>query len=195
MKSFAKYFVQGLLVTVPLSITLLILFKLFMYVTTLLGRFQLNINPYVDPLIALVVIVVVIFLMGLIASSLIFQSAFTFFEKTMEHAPVVKHIYSPVKDFIQAFVGNKKRFTKPVLVRTNPQAEIDEMGFITQEDLSELGIKDKVAVYMPHSYAFSGKLIIVPKHAITMIDAKGGSAMKFIVTGGVADMNEEELKH
>jgi len=195
LKSFAKYFVQGLLVTVPLSITLLILFKLFMYVTTLLGRFQLNINPYVDPLIALVVIVVVIFLMGLIASSLIFQSAFTFFEKTMEHAPVVKHIYSPVKDFIQAFVGNKKRFTKPVLVRTNPQAEIDEMGFITQEDLSELGIKDKVAVYMPHSYAFSGKLIIVPKHAITMIDAKGGSAMKFIVTGGVADMNEEELKH
>ncbi len=163
-----------------------------MYVTALLSRFQLNINPYVDPLVALVVIVVVIFLMGLVASSLIFQSAFTFFEKTMEHAPVIKHIYSPVKDFIQAFVGNKKRFTKPVLVRTNPQAEIDEMGFITQEDLTELGIKDKVAVYMPHSYAFSGKLIIVPRHAITMIDAKGGNAMKFIVTGGVADMNEEE---
>ena len=111
----------------------------------------------------------------------------------MENAPVIKHIYSPVKDFMGAFVGNKKKFTKPVLVLTNPAAGIEEMGFITHEDMLEFGLKDKVAVYMPHSYAFSGRLFIVPKEKIKPLnDITGSDAMKFIVSGGVTDVNEEE---
>ena len=105
--------------------------------------------------------------------------------------PLIKHIYSPIKDFMNAFMGNKKRFTKPVLVLTNPQANIQEIGFITQDDLSEWDIKDKIAVYLPLSYSFSGKLIIVPKEQISPLKADGSEAMKFIVSGGVTDVDKD----
>jgi uncharacterized membrane protein len=134
-----------------------------------------------------------LFFVGWLASTILFKSLFVLFEKIVEQAPVVKHIYSPIKDFLSAFVGNKKRFTKPVLVLTNPAAGIEELGFITQDDLKDFEIKDKVAVYMPHSYAFSGRLFFVPKENIKPVNnVGGGAAMKFIVSGGVTDVNEEE---
>jgi uncharacterized membrane protein len=192
MKNILKYFAQGLLVTVPLGITVYILIKLFALVGSTLEKFGLFVNPYLDPIIILFVIVVILILIGWLASSIFFQSLFVLFEKIMEHAPVIKHIYSPVKDFLSAFVGNKKKFTKPVLVLTNPAAGIEEIGFITQEDMHEFGIKDKMAVYIPHSYAFSGRLFIVPKENIKPInDVSGGDAMKFIVSGGVTDVDDD----
>ena len=129
---------------------------------------------------------------GRFASTLIFQSLFGSLEKMLEHAPLVKHIYSPVKDFMGAFVGNKKKFNRPVLVMTNPDAEIEELGFITQEDLHEFGVLDKIAVYIPHSYAFSGRLFVVPKKYIKKIEkVTSGDTMKFIVSGGVSKSEAE----
>lgn len=143
-------------------------------------------NKYLDPILILVVIIVGLVLLGWLASSIFFQYLFKLFEKLIENMPVIKHIYSPVKDFLGAFVGNKKKFTKPVLVLTNPAAGIEEIGFITHEDMKDFGIKDKMAVYMPHSYAFSGRLFIVSKENIKVINGVSGSdAMKFIVSGGV----------
>ncbi len=86
-------------------------------------------------------------------------------------------------------MGNKKRFNKPVLVLTNPQANIEEIGFLTQEDLKELGIKDKVAVYLPYSYSLSGRLIVVPPAHIKSLPADAAETMKFIVSGGVTDVD------
>ena len=125
----------------------------------------------------------------MLASSFLFQELFSFFEEKLEHAPIIRHIYSPITDFMNAFMGNKKRFTKPVLVLTNPQTNIQELGFITQDDLSEWGIKDKYAVYLPYSYSFSGRLVIVPKEQITALNIDGGDAMKFIISGGVTDVD------
>jgi uncharacterized membrane protein len=192
IKNFVKYLAQGLLVTVPLAITLIIFYRLFSWAYLLLQRFELNVHPYLDPLLIGIFILVILSFIGWFASSILLKPLFNFLGRTIEHLPVIKHIYSPIKDFLEAFVGNKKRFTKPVLILTNPAAGIEEMGFITQEDLEYLGIKNKVAVYLPHSYASSGKLVIVPKEHIKPLDIKGGDAMKFIVTGGVTDIHEEE---
>ena len=193
MKSVFKYFAQGLLVIAPLGLTAYVLYRVFVLVSKGLSKLGLLINPYFDPIIILLIIIGSLILIGWLASSIFFQSIFALFEKLMENAPVIKHIYSPVKDFMGAFVGNKKKFTKPVLVLTNPAAGIEEMGFITHEDMLEFGLKDKVAVYMPHSYAFSGRLFIVPKEKIKPLnDITGSDAMKFIVSGGVTDVNEEE---
>lgn len=193
MKTLLKYFAQGLLVTVPLAITVYVLYRVFFFVANLLGKVGLLIHPYIDPVIILSIIFASLILLGWLASSVIFQTLFRLFEKTIEHAPVVKHIYSPIKDFMGAFVGAKKKFTKPVLVLTNPAAGIEEMGFITHEDMQDFGLKEKVAVYMPHSYAFSGRLFIVPKENIKPIsDVTGAEAMKFIVSGGVTDVDGDE---
>jgi uncharacterized membrane protein len=128
-------------------------------------------------------------LLGVLASSFLFKRIFSFFEDKLEHAPFIRHIYSPIKDFTNAFVGNKKRFNKPVLVLTNPPANIYEIGFLTQEDLTDFGIRDKVAVYLPLSYSLSGKLIIVPRENIQPLEADAGNAMKFVVSGGVTDVD------
>ncbi|MBK6833072.1 MAG: DUF502 domain-containing protein [Bacteroidetes bacterium] len=190
MKLF-RYFTQGLLVLVPISITIMILLKIYSVLSALFVKLNLPADNFISVIAIALIVVAAVILIGIFASSFLFQGMFSFFEKILENTPGIKHVYSPVKDFMQAFVGNKKKFNKPVLVMTNPAAEIEEMGFITNEDLSDFHIKDKVAVYMPHSYAFSGKLLFVPKQHIKIIDAKSGDTMKFIVTGGVADVGEE----
>jgi uncharacterized membrane protein len=88
-----------------------------------------------------------------------------------------------------AFVGDKKKFNKPVLVRINKDNELYQLGFITQPDLSRLGLTDMVVVYFPHSYAFSGYHYFVPKDSIKPLDITGQTAMKFIVSGGVSGFN------
>lgn len=127
--------------------------------------------------------------LGILASSYIFKRLFSFLEDKLEHVPFIRHIYSPVKDFTNAFVGNKKRFNKPVLVLTNPTANIHEIGFITQENLKDFNIQDKVAVYLPFSYSLSGKLIIVPIENVKPLEADAADAMKFVVSGGVTDVD------
>lgn len=192
LKNFFKYFAQGLLVIVPAGITLLLLYRVFDFISHYITALGIAFNSYLHPVLVFFIVLSIILLIGRFASTLFFQSLFGYFEKMVEQAPVVKHIYSPVKDFMNAFVGNKKKFNKPVLVTTNPAAGIEEIGFITQEDMSSFGNSPKIAVYMPHSYAFSGRLFIVPRENVRPVNhLSGGDAMKFIVSGGVSDLDAD----
>jgi uncharacterized membrane protein len=132
-----------------------------------------------------------IFLMGILGSSIILRPLFLMFDNALEHTPVIKTVYSSIKDLFSAFVGSKKRFNKPVLVTINKENNIQQLGFVTQEDLAELNIKTgTVAVYVPLSYSFSGNLLIVPADHITTINASSSEVMKFIISGGVTDLDE-----
>ena len=87
------------------------------------------------------------------------------------------------------FVGQKKKFTEPVLVRINNTTDLQKIGFVTARDLEILGLKEgKVAVYLPHSYAFSGNLFIAPVENVTPINAAPAEVMKFIVSAGVTQI-------
>jgi len=190
MKQFLKYFIQGLILFIPLIITLAILSKLFNFFAGLFSFIGFSENTYLNTALGLVVTLGFISLIGLLASSFVFKQFFNFLEDKLEHAPFIRHIYSPIKDFTNAFVGNKKRFNKPVLVLTNPAAEIEEIGFITQEDLKDFHIIDKVSVYLPMSYSLSGRLIIVPIKNVKPLQADAADTMKFVVSGGVTEKDE-----
>jgi uncharacterized membrane protein len=189
MSNIFKYFLQGLVLFIPLGITVIVFIKLFQFFEGIFSFVGLTGNAFLDTIISFSALLIIITILGLLASSFIFKKLFTFLEEKLEHAPIIRHIYSPIKDFMNAFMGNKKRFTKPVLVLTNPQAKIQELGFITQDDLHEWDIKDKCAVYLPYSYSFSGRLVIVPKEQISALKIDGGDAMKFIISGGVTDVD------
>lgn len=189
MKKFIGYFIQGLLLFIPSIITAFILLKLFDFFASLFSFFGFSHNPLINTFLGLFFTVIFILVLGLLASSFIFKNVFSYFEEKLEHVPFIRHIYSPVKDFTSAFVGNKKKFNKPVLVLTNPQANIHEMGFITREDLADFDITEKVAVYMPLSYSLSGKLMIVPKENVKPVNAEASDVMKFIVSGGLTDVD------
>ena len=190
MKQFLKYFIQGLILFIPLIITLAILSKLFDFFAGLFSFIGFSENTYLNTGLGLIVTLSTIALIGVLASSFVFKQFFNFLEDKLEHAPFIRHIYSPIKDFTNAFVGNKKRFNKPVLVLTNPAAEIEEIGFITQEDLKDFHIKDKVAVYLPMSYSLSGRLVIIPSKNIKPLNADAADTMKFVVSGGVTEKDE-----
>ncbi|MFM7078250.1 MAG: DUF502 domain-containing protein, partial [Bacteroidota bacterium] len=107
----------------------------------------------------------------------------------LERTPLLKVIYTSMKDLVEAFVGEKKRFTKPVLVTVNNNPVIQRIGFVTEDDLTRLGIeKNKMAVYLPFSYGFNGQLVIVESASIKELDVNGTEMMKFIISGGVTDI-------
>ena len=111
----------------------------------------------------------------------------------MDKAPIIKTVYTSVQDLVAAFVGQKKKFNQPVLVKLTKDSNLEKPGFITRESLDLLGIpKGKVAVYLPHSYAWSGNLFIVPEDQVTPLSISASEMMKFIVSGGVSSLEGEK---
>jgi len=191
MTKFVRYFLQGLVITVPVGITAIVIYKVVAWFFSLFSVFGTIISPTIDPFIIIAIGLVLILLMGMLGSSIILRPLFTLFDNTLEHTPVVKTVYSSIKDFMSAFVGSKKKFNRPVLITINKENNIQQLGFITKDDLSELNLgKDCVAVYVPLSYSISGNLLIVPTDHITVVDASSPEVMKFIVSGGVTDIDD-----
>ena len=134
-------------------------------------------------------LLLVITILGYFASTLVANPVFSVIEKLLERTPLLKVIYTSMKDLVEAFVGEKKRFTKPVLVTMNNNPVIQRIGFVTEDDLTRLGIeKNKMAVYLPFSYGFNGQLVIVESSSIKELDVNGTEMMKFIISGGVTDI-------
>ncbi len=173
-----NYFLKGLLLIAPISITLYIIIIALNWLDGLI--------PAIDiPGLGLIIILSAITVIGYITSAFVSKSVFEYFEKLIQKVPLISLIYTSLKDLMDAFVGEKKKFNRPVLVNMDNHDAIQRLGFITQEDLSNLGLEDKVAVYMPHSFNFSGNFYIVPKSNVTMLDVPRTHFMKFIVSGGV----------
>ena len=144
--------------------------------------------PY--PGVGFAIILSAITIFGYFTSNFAFQTFSNWFDHVINRIPLVKLIYSAVKDLLGAFVGDKRKFNKPVLVTINKDNNIFQIGFITQSDLSEIGLNDIVAVYFPHSYAFSGNHFLVLRENVKPLDISGSAAMKFIVSGGISGFKE-----
>ena len=183
-KVIAKYFLQGLFYIVPIVVTIYVLFYL---VVTIDGLLNLDV-----PGLGILIILIFVLLVGYLASTY-FINYFRPFERAIEKTPLIKIIYSSMKDMMNAFVGSKKQFQKPVLVKINNESNVERLGFITKEDLSEFGILgNKVAVYLPFSYAISGEVLIVPKESVKPINASAADVMKLIISGGVTSIQSTE---
>lgn len=150
--------------------------------------------PYDIPGLGILFLLIFITLIGVIGSSVIVQPIARRVIRFIETTPVLKTIYTAVKDLVSTFVEKKNSFRVPVLVKVSDDSNLEKLGFITQEDLTTIGIEggEKVAVYMPHSYAFSGNLFIVEKKNVKIIDQKAADVMKFIVSGGVANLDNKD---
>jgi len=196
-----QYFFQGLIVLAPIGITLWVVFGLFNFVDDILPNIihviaptyltkdaQGNLNKI--PGLGFIVVIAMVLFVGWISSLFFFSRLVTLLDTILEKTPGVKFIYSSVKDFLEAFAGNKKKFDKPVLVNVD-SADIWRIGFITQPNAHEFGMPAHVTVYVPHSYAISGITYIVPRERIRLLDNLSASdAMKYTVSGGVTDVHE-----
>jgi len=181
-----NYFFQGLLLISPLVITIYTIKVVFLWIDDLLKAYIEDFFGLDIPGLGFLSVLLIIVLVGFLGSSFIFKPFITWLDGVISKAPLIKIIYTSVKDLVTAFVGQKRRFNKPVLVKVSTSGSLEKIGFITNEDLLELGIKEKkIAVYLPHSYAWSGNLFIVPASNVTPLNAAATDVMKFIISAGV----------
>jgi uncharacterized membrane protein len=187
-----RYFFQGLLILAPIGITALTLYWAFITIDNLIPKelipegASFSFLKYKGVGFALVLLLVIA--VGYLSSSFIIGRIFDLFDHLLERTPFIKYIYTSIKDVFDAFVGEKKKFDHPVLVQIYG-VDVWEMGFITQADVTNLGLEDYMAVYVPHAYAITGKVFMVPKDRVKpLTNVSAGEAMKFAVSGGVTSI-------
>ena len=182
MARLVNYFLRGLVVVVPLALTVYVCVLIFTTIDSWLG---LPIRG-VGFLLAIVLITVV----GALASSLVTRSVLGVVDRIFERLPFVRLLYSSAKDMLNAFVGEKRRFDKPVLVSLSADGAVRALAFLTSRSLVGLGLANDVTVYMPQSYGFAGHIVVVPADRVQRIDADAAAVMAFIISGGVTQVEQ-----
>jgi uncharacterized membrane protein len=198
-RTFIYYVLNGLIMSLPVFGTGYIVFKIFLWLDGLLPSIFVSDPTTLEKLghrgMGLIMLVALLFLTGWVGSLFINDKIKGLFENLIERIPGVNNLYSSISDLLNAFVGNKKKFNRPVLVKVSKEMELEMIGFVTDEDLKELGqIEGKVAVYFPMSYSFSGHLMIVPRVNVKVIERNAVEVMKYTVSGGVVEFDEDKSR-
>ncbi len=180
VKRLAGYFVRGCLVLVPAGLTFYILFAILRTIDQLL--------PIGIPGVGLLLTLILVTLVGVLTSNVVGRSVFDASERALRRLPLVKLIYSSIKDLINAFMGDKKSFNRPVAVTLNPGSGLKALGFITRDGLHALDMPMHVAVYFPQSYNFAGYLAVVAREQVEALDVNSAELMTFIISGGVSGL-------
>ncbi|MET2985942.1 DUF502 domain-containing protein [Aureibaculum conchae] len=194
MKKLVNYFLQGLLYIAPLGITAYIIYAVFTFLDGLLQDLLLKFFDTKIPGLGVLTLILFLIFVGFLGRTIIADPLRKVFKNLLARIPLLNFIYSAFNDLFSAFVGKEKKFSEPVLVKVNLNSDLEKLGFITEENLELLHLKDKVAVYFPHSYNFSGELFIVPKENITPVDINSSDVMKFVVSAGLTGWNKEEVE-
>ena len=183
-----RSFLQGLILLSPIAITAYLLYSVFDGVDKLV--------PFVPRGLGFLIIISFVTVLGYLGTRLfVGRWLFDAFGHVLENTPGVKFIYSSIRDVISSFVGDKKRFNKPVWVCVNTSPELWRIGFLTQRDMTSLGMEKMVAVYLPHAYAISGWVIVTANEFVKPVkEMTATEAMKFAVSGGITILEDEPRK-
>jgi uncharacterized membrane protein len=182
------YLINGLVLALPIYITGYVLYTIFNSLDSILPI------EHKYPGLGILILLVVLVVLGFLGAKIINEQIRNRLLKFLDRIPFIKTIYKSITDMLGAFVGNKKRFNKPVLVRLSKDNEVEVIGFVTDEDLQEIGEAQagKVGVYVPMSYSFSGHLVIVPRSNVKPISGNSLELMKYVVSGGVVEFEPEK---
>jgi len=188
MKKLLTYFLHGLLVLLPLGATLYIIVVAVMKVNAMLDFNFPGIGHI--PGLGIVIVLLGITILGFLTSGILGTGILKIVDYVASKTPLVKIIYTSIRDLANAFLGEKKTFTKPVLVDILGNG-VQHIGFVTRENLSNLGIVGKMAVYFPTAYSLAGNVAIVPTEKIQPFHGNYAEAMRFVVSGGVTGLQGE----
>jgi len=192
LRKLGGFFLNGVLIIVPIAAVMYIIYKVLELLSTPVLSLMYNerelavTGQKISPL-AILLLLLFILIMGYIGTKLINEPIKKRISQYVERIP----LYKSITDIINALVGSKKRFNKPVLVKLNQEQDIEVIGFITDEDLNELAddIEGKIGVYLPMSFSFSGHLVIVPRRNVKLVDRNSVDVMKYVVSGGIVDID------
>jgi len=192
-KALFNYFIKGVLVVVPLGAAIFLIYWIIASIDNSLNLSSLWIDPktgkqvYIPGLGILTVLFIILFA-GIVVTNFITDPIKNWFHRWLGRLPLFNFLYSSIKDLTEAFVGDEKKFSEPVLVEIN-ETGLKQVGFVTHKDLSGIGLPGEVAVYFPFSYSFTGKLCIVKAERVHPLNMSASEAMKMVVSGGVSGLD------
>lgn len=178
MNWLVKNFLRGLVIVVPIAVTVYLLIQAFVTLDRML-KLQY-------PGLGVLVIVLATIVIGALAGNFVGRRLFALTETLFTKAPIVRIVYAAIKDLLEAFVGNKRRFDRPVAIAVSEG--VKAFGFVTRDDLEILGMPGQVAVYVPFSYTWDGCLLVVDRDRVTPLEADSAAVMALVVSGGVSRM-------
>lgn len=185
-----RYMVKGMLVVIPLGAAIFLIGWTVAKIDTSLNMSDAiwvdptTGQPMYIPGLGILTVLLIILLAGIVVTNFITEPIRNWFIRWLNRLPLFNFLYSSIKDLTEAFVGDEKKFNEPVIVEVN-ETGLKKIGFLTQKDLSKLGLEGQVAVYFPFSYSFAGQLVIVNSDRVKPLKMNGSEAMKFVVSGGV----------
>jgi len=189
-KALLNYLIKGLLIVLPIGLSI---FIVIWAVTTVDSWVNVNnilgVNPVTGesqniPGLGLVLVVGIILMAGIFVTYFVTEPMYNWFQRMMDKLPIVKFIYSSIKDLTEAFVGDEKKFSHPVLVEV--EGDLKRIGFLTQGDLTSIGLPGESIVYFPFSYSFAGQVYVVKNEKMKPLQMSAADAMKLVVSGGVS---------
>ena len=185
-----NYFVKGLLIVVPIALSIFIVIwsittvDSWINVNNILGADPVTGNSRNIPGLGLMIVLFIIMLGGIFVTTLVTEPMYNWFQRILKKLPLLNFIFSSIKDLTEAFVGDEKKFNQPVLVEV--EAGLKKIGFLTQNDLTTLDLPDDILVYFPFSYSFAGQIYFVNKDRVKPLNMSASEAMKLILSGGVS---------
>jgi uncharacterized membrane protein len=189
MKTLFKYFLRGVLFLTPIMLTILIVSKILSAWDKTAGKFF----PVHFPGLALLISIIVIIVIGYVASWWISAKLLNYIERIFRKVPGVYFIYGIIKDTLANLLGEKKSFGKVAVVRV-PGTNMKMLGFITSDDLGYIGFKDHMAIYVMQSMQWAGVTLLVPKEDVEILEGvKMEEAMKFVVSAGAVSPGNQAL--
>ena len=174
------YFGRGLVLLAPIAITVWACYWVIDKVDGLI--------PNLPRGVSLAITIVIVTIVGFFGSNFITRAAIEFFDRLLDRVPLVRLLYNAVRDVLNAVAGETRRFDQPVSLRIDETGDVRLFGFVTRLSLDALGLPGHVSVYCPHSYNFSGQLVVVAAHRVEPLDRSSSDVMAFVVSGGVSGL-------
>ncbi len=187
MKKLSQFFLKGLLTILPVSATLYILYWLGSVTESGLGSLLKLVLPeslYI-PGMGIIAGAILIVIIGILVNAYIIQTIVAYFERILHRIPLVKTIYSSIKDVADFASGSNEGLQQVVRIRIG---EASILGFLTNDAINVEG-QTLCAVYIPLSYQIGGTTLLLDKSAIETVDMEVKDAMRFMLTAGIAKSN------
>lgn len=183
MSRLLNYFFRGLIILAPAVVTVYVFWLIFSTVDRWMGLRY--------PGLGIAVTIVLITLVGFLTSSVLARWVLGFMDGMFKRLPLIRLVYTSTRDLLDAFVGERRRFDRPVVVTTSADGVEKAFGFVTTEAMSRFGLDDHVTVYLPFSYTFTGVIRIYPSRNVKPLATDSAELMAFVVSGGVTQVAQK----
>lgn len=155
-------------------------------------------DPYYIPGLGITIIVLVVFVLGVVLRTFNMQRILDWEDHTLRRIPLVRTLYSSIKDIGQYFIKRKDEEMGQAVIVTLPEISLQMLGFMTRTDGRSLEgyelVQDPVMVYLPMSYQIGGFLVVVPRSAVQPLQLPFDEAMSFVFMAGMKDLEVNAAK-